>query len=210
MNNQKTHWDQLHEEGKADHYSEHPTDFAEEIIQLVPERLSILELGCGAGNDSNFFAEKGHKVLATDFSDIAIDKNRKRYAHKNLQFEVLDISKPLGFLDNTFDLVYARLSLHYFTDTTTKRIFKEINRVLKPNGFLCFICKSVKDPLYGKGREIEHDMFDDNGHIRHFFSEGYARECLDGYFKIDLLDSGEKVFYGRPSSYIKVIARKNS
>ncbi len=190
MNNQKTHWDKLHEAGKVDYYSENSTYFAKEVVKIIPEKSKVLELGCGVGNDSNFFVQIGHHVLATDFSDIAIDKNKQRYKQDNLQFEVLDISKPMKFPNNEFDVVYARLSLHYFTDRITKNIFQEINRILKPNGFLCYICKSVNDPLYGKGNKIEKDMYDENGHVRHFFSEEYAKKCLRNNFMIDKLEIG--------------------
>ena len=113
----------------------------------------------------------------------------------------------MRFRDSEFDGVYARLSLHYFTDDVTKSIFREICRVLKPNGYLCFICKSTNDPLYGKGTEIEKDMFENNGHIRHFFSEDYAKSLLVNDFTIEKLESGDEKFYGKDSAFVKVIAK---
>jgi ubiquinone/menaquinone biosynthesis C-methylase UbiE len=102
--------------------------------------------------------------------------------------------------------VYARLSLHYFSDLTTKRIFSEIARVLKPNGYLCFLCKSTNDPLYGKGNEIEKDMYENKGHVRHFFSKEYATELMQQSFEIQTIEEGEETFYGSQSAFIKVIA----
>lgn len=208
MNNQKQHWSELHSEGRINHYSETPTDFAQEVLRIIKPSSKVLELGCGVGNDSMAFAKAGHSVLATDFSEVAITKNSERFKHApNLIFEVLDISELMKFQDGEFDVIYARLSLHYFSDETTRKIFQEIHRILKPEGFLCFICKSVKDPLYGKGDEIEKDMFEYNGHVRHFFSEEYVSECLGGYFKIEKIESGEEKFYGSKSAFVKVIAR---
>jgi len=208
MNNQKQHWNKIHAAGNIDHYSGKPTDFAEEIIKIIPSSLKVLELGCGVGNDSIGFAQAGHTVIATDFSEVAIKKNSERFSHiTNLTFKVIDIIEPLQFNDNEFDVVYARLSLHYFTDDVTRLIFNEMCRVLKPNGFLCFICKSKNDPLYGKGVEIEKDMFESDGHIRHFFSEEYAKSLLKNNFKIEKIESGDEKFYGNDSAFIKVIAR---
>jgi len=207
-NDQKNHWNTLHIAGKADFYLElkEATNFGLEMQHIIPAKAKILELGCGAGNDAFFFAKKGHTVLATDFSEIAIEKNKTRIQNENLTFQVLDINQPMPFADKTFEAVYARLSLHYFTAEHTKNIFKEIHRVLKPNGYLCFLCKSTNDPLFGKGEEIEKDMFELDGHIRHFFSDEFVKLCLDGNFELVKQERGEEKFYSRPSAFIKVVA----
>ena len=207
MNNQRAHWDKIHEDGELSHYK-NPSDFANEVLKNLKPNSKILELGCGVGNDSIAFANSGHSIIATDFSNTAIKKNKERFDNINLEFKIFDISNKFPFEENTFDLVYARLSLHYFKDQTTKMIFAEIRRVLKPNGKLAFICKSTKDPLYGKGTEIEQDMFEYKGHIRHFFSEDYTNDSIKNLFEINLLESGQDKFYGRKSSYVKVIAKK--
>jgi ubiquinone/menaquinone biosynthesis C-methylase UbiE len=208
MQNQKKHWNELHNKGNIDHYSNSPTKFAEEVLKIVKPSSGVLELGCGTGNDSIAFANAGHFILATDFSEVAIAKNSERFSDiPNLTFKVLDISQPIKLEDNQFDIVYARLSLHYFTDKITKKAFQEIHRVLKQDGFLCYICKSIKDPLYGTGKQIEDDMFEYKGHIRHFFSEKYATECLGDNFKVEKIESGEDNFYDRKSAFVKVIAR---
>ncbi len=207
MNNQRAHWDKIHEDGELSHYK-NPSDFANEVLKNLKPNSKILELGCGVGNDSIAFANSGHSIIATDFSNTAIKKNKERFDNINLEFKIFDISNKFPFEENTFDLVYARLSLHYFKDQTTKMIFAEIRRVLKPNGKLAFICKSTKDPLYGKGTEIEQDMFEYEGHIRHFFSEDYTNDSIKNLFEINLLESGQDKFYGRKSSYVKVIAKK--
>lgn len=207
MNKQKQFWDNLHIKRGVDHLTHKPTKFAEEVQNLIPKNSKILELGCGVGNDFLYFAQNGHQVLATDLSKIAIEKNEKYFKEDNLKFEILDMSLPMNFPDNTFDAVYARLSLHYFTDQVTKEIFKEIHRILKPSGLFCFLCKSTNDPYYGKGRLIEKDMYEENGHIRHFFSEDYVKECLEGSFEIQRLETGQDNFYNSPSAFIKVIAK---
>lgn len=207
MKDQKQLWDRAHKDGETSHYSSRPTEFAEEVIKIIQPLSKILELGCGVGNDSIAFASAGHHVLATDFSEVAIRKNAERFkGNSNLAFETLDMSQPFRFSDNEFDVVYSRLSLHYFNDETTRKIFSEIQRVLKPDGHLYFICKSINDPLYGKGEKIEKDMFENEGHIRHFFSDEYAASLLGNNFKIEKIESGDDKFYGSDSAYVKVIA----
>jgi len=183
------------------------TDFAEEVLSSIQPRSKILDVGCGLGTDAAIFAQAGHTVLATDFSKVAIEKNREKFKTvPHLSFELLDLHNPFRFNANEFDVVYARLSLHYFTDAVTRNIFNEIHRVLKPTGYLCFLCKSTSDKLYGEGTEIEKDMFERKGHVRHFFSEEYTRSLLAKHFEIDILELGDKRIYTRDASFIKVIA----
>ena len=207
MNDQKGLWDKAHEEGEINHYSNTPTKFAEEVLKIIPPSSKILELGCGVGNDSIDFATACHQVVATDFSEVAIKKNAERFEDvDNLSFKTLDMSQPFGLGNNQFDVIYARLSLHYFTDKITRNIFSEIHKALKSDGYLCFLCKSINDPLYGKGVELEKDMFELDGHVRHFFSQDYAASLLEKNFKIEKMESGNDKFYGSNSAYIKAIA----
>lgn len=206
--NQKLHWNKLHQNKSLEKYSYQPTNFAKEVIKLFPNNANILELGCGLGNDAIFFAQNGHFVLATDVSDEVIRQNQFRRDNPNLNFKVMDISKKFPKHDAEFNVVYARLSLHYFFDSVTKKIFKEISRVLKPNGILCFMCRSTNDPLCGQGQRIEKDMFIDKEHIRHFFDKDYTKECSYENFKIEKIKSVHGDLYGKESGYLKVVARK--
>jgi len=138
MKDQLVHWNNAHAEQWLHKHSTDKTTFAEEVGRQISQGSKILELGCGEGNDSVYFAEHGHTVLATDFSDVAIEQNIKRWAHPNLFFKAQDMSHAFQFENKSFDVVYARLSLHYFTNETTRDIFREIARVLKPGGELYF------------------------------------------------------------------------
>ena len=139
---------------------------------------------------------------------MAVGANRDRHGDvPNLHFAVLDTADPFPFADGVFDAVYAHLSLHYFPDDATRALFREIRRVLRRGGLLGFLCKSVGDPLYGRGREIEPDMFEHQGHVRHFFSEGYAVSCLGPRFEAILVERGPDRVYGTGSAFVKVVAR---
>jgi len=200
MNDQRAHWDKKHEEGGLGHVAKPPSELAVDLNELVVEGSRILELGCGVGIDAGYFALKGHDVVATDFSEVAIEKNQELLGGvDNLEFKVLDIREPFPFGNEEFASVYAMLSLHYFPDRITKTIFEEIYRVLEPKGLLSFVCKSTSDPLFGKGRKIERDMFEFEGHVRHFFSKEYVKECLGSMFKVVSIEE---------VGYIKVMAEK--
>lgn len=209
MKDQLTHWNNAHAEGWLREHSTKQTDFAQEVQAQIPADASILELGCGEGNDSVYFSEQGHPVVATDFSDVAVRQNQERYSQDNLTFAVQDTGEPFTFDDGSFDAVYARLALHYFTAEVTQNAFNEIARVLKPGGSLAFMCKSVEDGLYGQGTQIEPDMFERDGHVRHFFSERFARELLHkAGLEVLYVQTGSEKLYDKQSAFIKVFAQK--
>src|SRR6266700_761401 len=144
MYNQKQHWNELHQQGSMKDYSKKQTDFAEEVLKYFPKHAKVLELGCGLGNDSFFFTSEGNNVVATDFSEVVIKQNSEHYRKQtNLIFKTVDMSQKLPFDSSQFNVVYARLSLHYFTNQITKQLFDEIHRILKHGGLLCFVCKST-------------------------------------------------------------------
>jgi ubiquinone/menaquinone biosynthesis C-methylase UbiE len=209
MKDQREHWNHAHAEQWLHKHSAKQTAFAEEANEVIPANSTILELGCGEGNDSIYFAEHGHLVTATDFSDVVIKQNEERGIAYNLHYEVLDMSNRFNFVDASFNVVYARLSLHYFPDQTTRAIFKEIARVLQPGGMLCFMCKGTEDSIYGQGNKIEDDMYELNGHVRHFFSEKYAKNLLDqAGLKLETAESGKEMIYDRESAFVKIVAIK--
>jgi SAM-dependent methyltransferase len=208
VTSQRDIWDNRYRErGMTYVPAEPPSEFARRVGALLTRPCDVLELGCSAGWDAALFARLGHRVMATDFSQAIIDAARQRFADTaGLTFAVQDITEPLPAPDAACHLVYARLSLHYFDDATTRHIFAEIARVLRPNGLLAFMCKSTADRLYGKGEPAGPDMFHSH-HLRHFFSEEYTRDLLAAQFEIESLDMREGDLYGEPSAWIEVVAR---
>lgn len=74
--------------------------------------------------------EYGYNVISADISDIALNKVKEF----NNNVVKLDMREKLPFSDGKFDLVFANLSIHYFSDEDTKKLFLDIKRVLKSDG----------------------------------------------------------------------------
>lgn len=92
----------------------------------------ILDLGCGAGESSVFFAKKGAKVTATDIS-AGMLKVVKKLAkkHKTSLKTAQCYSHKTPFKKESFDIVYAANLLHHVVSKST---LKEVKRVLKKGG----------------------------------------------------------------------------
>ncbi len=184
--------------------------FAGRVMEFIGvHQKDILDLGCGTGKDTVYFAQKGHQVTAMDFSDNAIaalNADVRKRKLRTVRAIVGDIAESLPFKNKSFDVVYAHLSLHYFDTKTTIELFKEIHRVLRPEGLLFVKCKSERDPLYGQGEKVGEDMFCTD-HVRHFFTQQFMEEMLEP-FSIREIRRSESTVDGRTSAFVEAIAQK--
>ena len=177
------------------------------LARLAPHSR-ILELGCGGGNDAEAFANAGHEVVATDFVPAVVAGNRERLGHlPNLAFAEMRTDEPYAYADAAFDAVYAHLTLHYLRHDIKLQVIGEFHRVLKPGGWLMVACKSPDDPSFGKGIEIEPDMFDFHGKVRHFFSEKYALHLLTKCFTDVEIQTHRGKLYRQRAGWITVAAK---
>jgi SAM-dependent methyltransferase len=189
-------WNNLHDFYSKQNWINKPNIFAEEILRYLPKKGSILCLGDGQGQDGRFFAYHGYDVTSTDISDSALNINRtktKEEKLKNIKIGKLDLKEIFPYNDNSFDVVYAHLSIHYFNEKTTKQIFSEIKRVLRPEGIAAIFTNSTDDPEYNSGRKIEKDLFEIEGVQKRFFSVDTMKEFTKDFEKI-LLDNKGKTY----------------
>jgi SAM-dependent methyltransferase len=167
-----------------------PSGHAEEELDAFVENLPadgsgprILEVGCGQGREAINLGRRGYDVVAFDLSPTAIKIARAdaRKAGVSVDFSVRDASQPLPYRSNSFQGIFAHLSLHYFDDATTHDVFTELARVLAPGGVLYFTVRRVGDKFWGKGERIDTNLYCYEGHIRGFFDIGYAQGLLQGW-----------------------------
>jgi len=144
---------------------------------------TVLELGCGTGNDAARLAREGYQVTAIDLSAEAIATARDRFGDA-VRFLVADMAWPLPFPEASVDAVMSNVALHMFPDDVTRAVFAEIRRLVRPGGLFLFHVNAVEDrPLRARwrpvARELEPDfVLEESGQTMHFFSEPYLRELL--------------------------------
>ena len=152
---------------------------------------TILELGCGTGNDAGRLAREGYCVTAIDLSAEAIERASARFG-PGVRFLVADMAMPLPFPDSSFDAVMSNVALHMFPDRLTRQVFAEIRRLVRPGGLFLFHVNAVEDrPLRARwrpvARELEQDfVLEETGQTMHFFSEAYLRELLQEWTELRL------------------------
>src|SRR6266850_4009521 len=108
------------------------------MYDLLPDlaNKTVLSLGCGSGEDSEYLRKIGaKKSVGIDISEKLIEIAKLSYS--DCEFLAMDMEK-LNFPEESFDLVYSSLAINYIEDWTN--VFKEVYRVLKPNSFFLFSC----------------------------------------------------------------------
>ena len=152
---------------------------------------TVLELGCGTGNDAARLAAEGYAVTAVDLSGEAIGRARARFGPL-ATFLVADVTRPLPFPDGAFDAVMSNVAVHMFRDDVTRAVFAQVGRLVRPDGLFVFHVNSLEDrPLRARAlpaRELEPDyVAEESGQTMHFFSEAYLRELLAGWQQVQLV-----------------------
>lgn len=109
-----------------------PTQFAK-----IRKGDTVIDLGSGAGNDCfiarNETGEDG-KVIGIDFTPAMIEKaeaNAQKLGYQNVEFRQGDIEN-IPVSENIADVIVSNCVLNLVPDKD--KVFKEIFRVLKPNG----------------------------------------------------------------------------
>ena len=129
-------WEKEYSEGTP-HWAEdmNPSEFAQNFVEEV-QRLNlktVLEIGCGNGRDSIFFAQSGLTPTAIDVSPSAIElaETNIKKAGVNVETKVAN-AENLPFSNNEFDSVFSLSVLH---STDLKKSLSEIYRVLREKGY---------------------------------------------------------------------------
>ena len=102
---------------------------------------TFLEIGCGTGRMTEFIAQDWEKVVAVDISGEMIRQGKKRLKDfGNIEWHETD-GETIPLKDSSVDFAFSYLVFqHIKTKGMIKRNFKEVLRVLKPNGvFLAFL-----------------------------------------------------------------------
>lgn len=107
----------------------------------------LLDMACGMGEESVYFAKLGARVTGIDISDVGVASLKKRAAFHRLDITALEMRvDPTAFPADSFDRVHGLGILHH---VGIEAGLREVNRVLRPGGLGVFL-----EPI-GDSRTVE-------------------------------------------------------
>lgn len=116
----------------------------------------LLDLGCGAGETSVFFARQGAHVVAADVSREMLRVAGALAAHHQVPLHTTQLmAEAMPFPDATFDRIYGNGVLHH---VELEPALREIARVLKPGGIATFIEPLSHNPVIEVYRRIAKEV----------------------------------------------------
>lgn len=132
----------------------------------APNKIEILDIGCGSGTLSLYLASKGNKVKGIDVSKKAI-KSCKQSAKnlgltQNTNFIIGDFLKIN--IKEKFDLIICNEVLEHIKKDDSA--ISKIAKLLKNNGILILSVPSIEAPLYRLGLAKKFDKR--VGHLRRY------------------------------------------
>lgn len=115
-------------------------------------RGRALEFGCGVGRWVKLVSGFGFEYTGADISDEML--GQARTAFPDTAFELIDGTK-LPFPDNSFDLVFSITVIHHNPFESQERIVIELERVLRPGGYLLL----MEDISHDTAKQPSFNMF---------------------------------------------------
>lgn len=137
-----------------------PSSFAAETSALLAPGARVLDLGCGEGRDSVFFAARRLEVTGVDASLAGLRKAERLARERGVEVRWLhgDMAKVAkSLLDaGPFDLVYSCGSIHYVPREDRPRLFAGLKALTPPGGYHAHVVFTDRSVYVEKGERIDY------------------------------------------------------
>jgi len=135
---------------------------------------SVLDVGCGTGENVLYLAELGFAAMGVDGAPTAISKARAKAKQRGVtaQFEVAD-ALSLSMPNRQFDSVIDTGLFHVFSDEERDRFRDSLARVVRRGGTYFLMCFSDQQPGDWGPRRVTH------AEIRSVFNDGWRVNYIE-------------------------------
>lgn len=152
--------------------------------ELLPDirNKSVLDLGCGFGNNCMDFINAGAKqVTGVDISKNMLSEAIKNNSHSKIDYINMPLEE-IGLLELKYDVIYSSLCFHYIKDFD--KLIKDAYSLLNNNGVLLF---SQEHPIVTASDQNSGEYIkNENNEPCAYCFNGYQYEGLrDGHWFVD-------------------------
>lgn len=168
---------------------------------ISPEKINILEIGCGSGANIKYAASLGYNVYGIDISKTAVNYCKSSFEKSGLKGNIQVASVDnLPFDDNFFHIVIDHGALVCVNEEIYKKAIDEIHRVLIGGGITLL---TPQGEISTKNIKLFKDNGNGNGNISFKGHDIYINNIglygviniLDNRFKIIFLRRNDRITY---------------
>jgi len=154
-------------------------DWLNKFTSYLPANGNVLDIGCGFGRDTNFFACNAYNYFGIDLSEKMIFKAKKLIP--SAKFYVMNML-DLDFKSDYFDGIWCSATLLHLDKDDALRSLIEMKKVLKPGGIIYLNLKE------GSGEKVITDnRYKNAKKFYSYYSKTEIKNILANY-GFDILD----------------------
>lgn len=170
---------------------------------LARSNLHFLEMGCGAGPNLIWLAQKGAKVSGVDIAPTVVKLARTNlekagYAKNIGQLVEASVSN-VPFADQSFDGILEACVFQHLDKENRKKAFQEVSRLLKPGGIFVGYMLETGHTVFQKHKadQLRDDpgtliltdgrskIYLTNIGVTHFFNHQEMKDLFKGFSIVD-------------------------
>ena len=189
---------------KESYWGKQPSSMARIFFQRFPpaEEQTLLEIGCGQGRDSIFFAQNGYQVTGFDFSIEGVKTSIAQASELNLSIDFFQADVNEYRLEKPYDVVFASGALHYIPQHLRKELISNYKQFTNPGGLHAFMIPIYKPFIL---RNPQDDPLEQNWLSGEILT--YYHDWKIEFFSEEIQDDGQT---GYKWAFDRMIAREPS
>lgn len=164
---------------------------------------SVLDAGCGTGENALYFAGRGCQLTGIDFVEAAIHQAQRKATDRGVSARfVLQDALQLTSIPDRFDNIIDSGLFHCFSDADRAQYVKGLATVLKPDGQLFVLCFSDKEPGTQGPRRVSKQE------LHEAFAHGWTIESIAPiHFEVRLDFTEMQFSEGGPHGWFVIVRR---
>ena len=135
-----------------------------QFASMLKPNSSVLDMGCGAGDKTDYLHKKGLQAQGMDFSQAMVDMASKSFPQ--LKFGIQDLYKA-GQLTSRFDGLFLQAVLLHVPKKQVPGVLSQLFTLLNPNGLIYI---AVKEQQPGQPDEVTIEEEYNGVKCQRFFS----------------------------------------
>jgi tellurite methyltransferase len=143
------------------YWGRQPSSIARILFQKFPPQndQKLLDVGCGEGRDSVFFARSGYHVTGFDSSAEGIEKSLAWADELKLSIDFFPADINEYRLQESYDVIFASGALHYIPPPLREEVLSNYKRFTTSGGIHAFTVPIFKPflPKDPQADDLEHN-----------------------------------------------------